>query len=138
MRLQYLWCIGLQGDSAHSSHRWFNGVGKSSWVVGEDYVIKIGPGRVFVSGSRGVFSAGAEQPAAPLLAVFPWEEEPRSGCLLGVQRGRRAASPLQHYILNIVDISLKKNNRIESLQLGHTGSSSEAFLPTSFYSTFSF
>lgn len=31
--------------------------------------------------------AGAEQLAAPLLVVFPWEAEPRSGCLLAVQWG---------------------------------------------------
>lgn len=56
-----------------------------------------------IAGSRVVFTAGAEQLAAPLLLVFPWEAEPRSDCLLGVRWGWSAASlTLDH---NIVDIS---------------------------------
>lgn len=50
---------------------------------------------VSIAGSLGVFMAGAEQLAAALLAVFLWEAEPRSGCLLGVQWGWSAARPLK-------------------------------------------
>lgn len=51
----------------------------------------------FASRARSLFvTAGAEQLAAPLLLVVPWEAQPRSGRLLGVQRGWRATRPLQH------------------------------------------
>lgn len=82
MRLQYLWCIGLQGDLVHSLHVFFT-TWKNSCIIAKRCNRLVKSDRVlFLLRGRKVYEGPAQSSWPPVSWLFPREEKPRGGSLL--------------------------------------------------------